>query len=97
MNHSYKILNAKIERDHEGNSEYLKVDVQVYLGEEIVGDPRSYAFALDTEAAAIHAELNRVMASLDSDAEIAERSATEEARRQVAENTVNALLEAREE
>lgn len=92
MNHSYKILDAKIEHDHAGNTDFLKVEAQVYLGEDAVGDPRCFGFALDIEEAAIRAELDRFVAVLDSDAENTARHADFEARQEAAKATINALL-----
>lgn len=92
MKHSYKILDAKIEHDHAGNTDFLKVEAQIYLGDEAVGDPRRFGFALGIEEADIRAELDRVVAALDIDAENTAKNADLEARHEAAQKTINALL-----
>lgn len=96
MKHSYKILDAKIEHDHAGNTDFLNVIVQISLDDKAVGDPRRFGFALDIEEAAIRAELDRVVATLDSDAANVERHADFEEKQKAAKETINALLKKEE-
>ena len=92
MSHSYKILKAQVERDHVAKRDFLDVTIQVYLDGKKLGGLRRFAFGMKTGKKAIRAELDRVIASLDQDAEHALANADYERQQENAKETIKGLM-----
>lgn len=90
MSHTYKILTAKLDHDHALKDDMIDVHVQVYLDKKKL-EVRRFSFDLNTSEKAIHAELDRFVATLNADSERAVQNAKHEERQRNANKTINTL------
>lgn len=92
MAHAIKVKNVETAYSQASNSHFLDVEVEVRDGETLVGT-RRFGFALDASKEQILEELEKVAKTLDSDAEVAAKSAELEAQLANAESLKASLMQ----
>ena len=91
MKYSYKIIKAKIAYDHADKCDFIRVTIHILLGKK-KPELRHFGFKLDTNKGAIRAELDRLVVSLDIDAENTLKNDRREAILSKANKTIKDLI-----
>lgn len=92
MAHTAKVKNVETAYSQASNSHFLDVEVEIQDGGTVVGT-RRFGFALDATKEQILEELEKVAKTLDSDAEVAAKSAVLESQLANAESLKSSLMQ----